>query len=67
MPVTVRRVRASLLRRLVDFEVGRRPAYGKRFAVANVTACNQHSHLEECKDFHLPSPKAKKLGNVLEA
>ena len=37
MPVVVRRTRARVVRRRVDLDVGRRPAWGSRLLVANVT------------------------------
>ena len=41
MPVVVRRTRARVVRRRVDLDMGRRPAWGSRLLVANVTSCCQ--------------------------
>ena len=42
MPAIVRRTRAKVLRRRADLDMGRRPAWGRRLLVANVTLYFQY-------------------------
>lgn len=69
IPVVVRRTSERVVRRRVDLDVGRRPAWGSRLLVANVTFVLSVAsfHLLGVYVWDLPSPKAKKLGKVREA